>query len=87
MMRREIAESLRNILIDETGEEYGELDDATELRADLELDSVDMISLVLKIENEFKIQIESDALEGIETVGQLLDLLEVRTNPSQSEAA
>jgi acyl carrier protein len=87
MMRREIAESLRRILIDEIGEEYGELDDTTTLRDGLELDSVDMISLVLKIENEFKIQIQSDALEGIETIGQLLDLLEVRANPPKSEAA
>ena len=86
-MRHEIAESLRNILIDETGEDPGELEDATELRTGLELDSVDMIGLVMKIENDFDIQIESDALESVETVGQLLDLLEDRTNPPKSEAA
>ena len=88
MERDKIAAILLELLEEETGEEYTDLDDSQQLRDGLNLDSVDMMGLVLRIENHFDIEIASDDLEGIEQVGQLLSLLQAKLGePPQSQAA
>jgi acyl carrier protein len=42
----------------------------------LNLDSLDMAGLVLHVESRFGIQIETELLEQIVTVGDMLDVLE-----------
>jgi acyl carrier protein len=42
----------------------------------LSLDSLDMAGLVLHIESPFGIQIETELLDGIQSVGDLLDVLQ-----------
>ena len=86
MERTEIARILREMLAEETGEEYGELDDSTTLREGLQLDSVDMISLLLHMEVRLGIEVASQEFENVETIGALLDLLQTKL-PPQSEAA
>ncbi len=87
MKRNQIVAVLRNLLAEETGEQYDQLDESASLREELELDSVDMISLVLKVENELGVEIKSQDLDGVETVGALLDLLESRCQSPDSKAA
>jgi acyl carrier protein len=57
---------------------YPTLDDSTSLREGLNLDSLDMAGLVLHIESRFGIQIETELLEGINTVGDMLTMLETK---------
>jgi acyl carrier protein len=76
MNRQELSAVVLELLEKETGETYDGLDDATTLREGLNLDSLDMAGLVLHIESRFGIQIETELLEKIATVGQLLDVLE-----------
>jgi acyl carrier protein len=47
--------------------------------ADLGIDSLGMLELVGAMEREFKIQVPDEQLVGIQTVKQLLDLVEKRT--------
>jgi acyl carrier protein len=76
MDRKELANTLLELLEEETGETYPALDDATTLREGLHLDSVDMVSLVLHVEMRLGQPINSNELQNVVTVGDLLDLLE-----------
>ena len=42
---------------------------------DLDADSLDLVELVMALEEEFDITVDESELEGIETVGQALDLV------------
>jgi len=76
MDRQSLLKTLATLLEDVTGETYDNVQESFSLRAQLGVDSVDLISLVGMLENNFKIRIASDELQTLETVAQLLDLLE-----------
>ena len=44
-------------------------------KEDLEIDSLDLIDLVMSIEEEFGLQIPSEELEKLTTVGAMVDYL------------
>ena len=88
MNRQELSTVVLELLEKETGETYPALEEATSLREGLNLDSLDMAGLVLHIESRFGIQIETELLESITTVGTLLDVLERKiAAKSASQAA
>ena len=76
MNRQELSAIVLELLEKETGESYPALEDSTSLRDGLNLDSLDMAGLVLHIESRFGIQIETELLEKVTTVGSLLDVLQ-----------
>lgn len=78
MDRKELAQMLLELVEDETGDKFTEIDDDTDLRNGLRLDSLDMVSLILKTETRLNIKIESDELNGVTTVGRMLDLLQAK---------
>jgi acyl carrier protein len=43
---------------------------------DLDADSLDLVELVMALEEEFDITVDESELEGIETVGQALELVQ-----------
>ncbi|MFN7813464.1 MAG: acyl carrier protein [Planctomycetia bacterium] len=75
MERKDLAAIVLELLEKETGETYADLTDTTTLREGLNLDSLDMAGLVLHIESRFGIQIETELLERINTVGDILDVI------------
>jgi acyl carrier protein len=87
MDRKELSAVVLELLEKETGESYPALDDATSLREGLNLDSLDMAGLVLHIESRFGIQIETELLEGIATVGDLLNMLQAKITAKASKQA
>lgn len=87
MDRNELSAIVLKLLEEETGETFPALDDATSLREGLNLDSLDMAGLVLHIESEFDIQIETELLETTETVGNLLDTLEEKIAAKEAKKA
>ena len=78
MNRTELSATVLALLEKETGETYSDLTDATTLREGLNLDSLDMAGLVMHIESQLGVQIETELLEKINTVGDLLDTLEAK---------
>ena len=76
MTRQELASIVHELLEKETGESYPGLNESTTLREGLNLDSLDMAGLVLHMESRFGIQIETELLESIATVGDMLDVLD-----------
>ena len=87
MDRKELSAVVLELLEKETGESYSALDDSTNLREGLNLDSLDMAGLVLHIESRFGIQIETELLEGIATVGDLLTVLQNKIAAKAKQAA
>ena len=78
MERKQLSAVVLELLEKETGETYPAVEESTTLREGLNLDSLDMAGLVLHIESHFGIQIESELLDGIQSVGNLLDVLETK---------
>jgi acyl carrier protein len=76
MERSQLSAVVLDLLEKETGETYPGVEESTTLREGLNLDSLDMAGLVLHIESHFGIQIETELLDGIQSVGDLLDVLE-----------
>ncbi|MFM8634465.1 MAG: acyl carrier protein [Planctomycetia bacterium] len=78
MDRKELSAIVLELLEKETGETFPALEESTSLRDGLNLDSLDMAGLVLHIESRFGIQIETELLEKVTTVGKLLDMLQAK---------
>jgi acyl carrier protein len=76
--RQTIRQTLIELLEADTGEKYPELDDSTNLREGLGLDSVDVVSIVSQIERRFRIRLTQQELEKLVTVADMLDLLETK---------
>ena len=76
MERTQLSAIVLDLLEKETGETYDALDDSTTLNEGLGLDSLDMAGLILHIESHFGIQIETELLDKIKNIGQILDTLE-----------
>ncbi|RLS34070.1 MAG: acyl carrier protein [Planctomycetota bacterium] len=78
MERKELSAIVLELLEKETGETYPAVEESTTLREGLNLDSLDMAGLVLHIESHFGIQVETELLDGVKSVGDLLDVLQMK---------
>jgi acyl carrier protein len=87
MNRSELSAIVLELLEKETGESYPALEEKTALREGLNLDSLDMAGLVLHIESRFGIQIETELLDRIKTVGTMLDVLEEKITAKEGRQA
>jgi acyl carrier protein len=87
MDRKELSAIVLELLEKETGETYPALEEATSLREGLNLDSLDMAGLVLHIEKRFGIQVETELLEDVNTVGRLLDILQANVAAKTAKQA
>ena len=52
-----------------------EITESTSFKDDLGADSLDLFELVMAFEEEYDIEIPSENLEGIETVGDIIKLM------------
>ena len=78
MMDREtLLATLVSLLEEEMGEAY-HLEETTDLREGLGLDSVDVVGLVMRVEHQFRIRLAMEELMEVKQVGQLLDLVEAK---------
>jgi acyl carrier protein len=74
--REAIRKTLVELLEADTGEQFPELEESTNLREGLGLDSVDVVSVVSQIERQYRIRLTHQDLESLATVGDVLNLLE-----------
>jgi acyl carrier protein len=56
----------------------------TNLRDDLDLSSLQAVTLVMDLEDEFDITVEDEEIEGLATVGDIFDLITSKTSPAES---
>ncbi len=75
-----VLEKLADIIADAMGARLkisaSDINENTGFIADLHADSVDIATIICDIEDEFNIEIEDEALEGIETVGDVAERIE-----------
>lgn len=50
----------------------------TNLKTDLEMDSLEAVEIIMAIEDEFNIEIEDDLIDKLSTVGDLVEYIERR---------
>jgi acyl carrier protein len=80
MEREEILDLVRTHLADELGIDSDSITDASNLRDDLEADSLDLYTLLQEVEDRLGVKIADDQAADIETVGQAVDLI-IATGP------
>ena len=71
--KEQIAEKVQQIACDLTGAIPETVNTESSFVEDLRADSLDMIEIVMKIEDELEIEIQDEDVEGIKTVGQAID--------------
>jgi acyl carrier protein len=71
-------EKVRDIIIELLGVDQSKIKREARFREDLEADSLDLVELIMKFEEEFGGEISDEEAQKIETVGQAVDYLDSR---------
>ena len=71
-----VAERVIEIVAEQLGVDKERITPETSFVNDLVADSLDTVELVMELEEEFDIKVDESELEGIETVGQAVDLVD-----------
>lgn len=69
-------EKLIAILAEQLDMSADELTDDKRFVEDLDMDSLDMVEMTVEVEQETGVSFETEQLQDIKTIGQLLDLIE-----------
>ncbi|WP_026999440.1 acyl carrier protein [Eisenibacter elegans] len=72
----DIAQRVKNIIIDKLGVDAAEVTPEASFTNDLGADSLDTVELIMEFEKEFEISIPDDHAEKIGTVGDAISYLE-----------
>jgi acyl carrier protein len=83
--RDTIRQTLFELMEADTGESYAGIDDSKNLRTELGLDSVDVVSIVSQVERHFRIRLNQQDLEKLVTIGDVLDLLQKKLSDADSQ--
>ncbi|KGG54768.1 MULTISPECIES: acyl carrier protein [Lactobacillus] len=73
MTEEEIFNKVKEIIVAQTGEDESAVTAQSNIKNDLNADSLDVFEVINELEDEFDIKIESE--EGIETVQDLVDFV------------
>ncbi|MEE0867504.1 MAG: acyl carrier protein [Clostridia bacterium] len=72
-----VFEKIREIIVDVMGNrlhiDADEIGENTEFIADLHADSMDLASIITEVEENFNIEIDDEQLEGIRTIGDVVE--------------
>ncbi|MBR4849976.1 MAG: acyl carrier protein [Alistipes sp.] len=72
----EIQEKVAKIIVDKLGVKESEVTPEATFTGDLGADSLDTVELIMEFEKEFDLSIPDEAAEKIQTVGDVIALLE-----------
>lgn len=76
MQASDILAKVKDITAEYLGLEIEEINDDHSFVVDLNADSLDIVELTIAIEEEFEIEISDEEAEEIDTVGELVALIE-----------
>ena len=71
-----VFDKLKTIIIEEFEIEEELITMSTSLTDELDIDSLDLVDLVMTVEDEFSIELPDEALEGMKTIGDLVKYIE-----------
>ena len=69
-------ERIKEITAEALGAEIEEITSETSFKNDLKADSLDLFELVMALEEEFDVEIPTEELEGIQTIGDVEKFIE-----------
>lgn len=75
MAKEEIFDKLKELVVDQLGVDNDEVTTEATIQEDLGADSLDLVDLVMAVEEEFDVKIADEDLEGIKTVGDIVDYI------------
>ena len=75
MAKEEIFDKLKEPVVDQLGVDDDEVTTEATIQEDLGADSLDLVDLVMAVEEEFDVKIADEDLEGIKTVGDIVDYI------------
>ncbi len=78
MDRKEIEAKLTDLLVDELGIERDAINDDAKFEEDLDVDSLGVVELLMALEDNFGVKIPDEEAEQITTVGEAVDLVEIK---------
>jgi len=76
MERNEILDAVLDSCVELLKADRSQLSESTRFGDDLDADSLDLVEVVMSLEDRFGVSIPEDDLEGVETVGQAVDVVE-----------
>lgn len=76
-IRQKIIEEL--LEASESSLDPSEIEPGTNLRDDLGLDSLQAVTVVMALEQEFEVEVDDEEIDGLQTVGDILQLLARKT--------
>lgn len=71
-----VFEKLKSIICEEFEIDENDITINTSLLDELDIDSLDLVDLVMTVEDEFSIELPDEALEGMKTIGDLVKYIE-----------
>ncbi len=74
----ELQQKIVNLVGDATKSDTATMTEATNFIDDLNLDSLDMVELMMKMEDEFGIEIPEDDTEKLKTIGDVVSYLKTK---------
>ena len=76
MTRAQIFEKLRDLIVEQLDVSTDEIYEDAEFLSDLGADSLDIVDLVMKIEDEFNLEIDDEDAQEMQSVRRVIDYLE-----------
>lgn len=76
--REQVMAKVRSHLAEELGVDAASITDATNFRADLDADSLDLYELVMELEDTYGVRMSEEEAAEIVTVGQAVDFVHAR---------
>ena len=74
----EVAEKIKEIIAEQLGIEVDSIENESHFVHDLGADSLDNVELLMAFEEEFKITIDDDEAEKLQTLQDVINFLETR---------
>ena len=71
--REEIAERVKEVLVEQLGVDEGQITEEASFQEDLDADSLDLVELIMELEDNFGMKIPDEDAQKITTVGQAVD--------------
>lgn len=68
-------EKMKELIADQLSMEADEVTEASSFKEDLGADSLDLFELVMALEDEYSVEIPSEDLENLRTVGDVMTYL------------
>ncbi|MEM7403007.1 MAG: acyl carrier protein [Myxococcota bacterium] len=85
-MEENIAQKVKQIVADQLGILPEKIDLGAKFTDDLEMDSLDVVEMVLAFEEKFQVKIPDDEVKNIVTVGEAIAYIEAHQDEEKSES-